>query len=170
MLSIFRRKKSQEAEVAKEFLEEGARLADEAYKRQLATFVPIATTNEILGKFVDDQGDGLRDTFQWFELQFLWGFFHEYVQTEKFATNGFSRILVHIIHRLIHKHGLNLTQARDTALEIEDLYNKADGNFELISELGKKAFHDPLLDDAMVSVFMVLAVTLGKEQDGASST
>ncbi|RWB69744.1 hypothetical protein [Mesorhizobium sp.] len=169
MLSIFR-KKSPDAEVAKELLEEGDRLADEAYKRQLAAFVPIATTDELLGKFVDDHGDGLRDTFRWFELQFLWGFFHEYVQTRQFPTNGFSRILVHIIHRLIHKHGLNLTQARDAALQLEDLYNKADGNFELISELGKKSFHDHSLDDAMVTVFMALAVALAKERDGTSTT
>ncbi|WP_095091007.1 hypothetical protein [Mesorhizobium sophorae] len=166
MLPIFRRK-SPDTEVAKEYLEEGARLADEAFGRQFSTFIKYTMTNEVLGKFVDDQGDGLRDTFQWFELQFLWGFFHEYVQTEKFATNGFSRILVHIIHRLIHKHGLSLAHARDAALELEDLYNKADSNFEAISELGKKAFHDPLLDDAMVSIVMALAMTLDMERTAA---
>lgn len=92
--------------------------------------------------------EGLADLFNdkmmlSIELQFLWGIFHEFVQEYRdLPTNGFDRIKLHLIQRLMDSHGYSFEAARDEAISVEDLYNKADEIFDAVSRCGKEAFHD----------------------------
>lgn len=92
--------------------------------------------------------EGLADLFNdkmmlSIELQFLWGIFHEFVQEYRnLPTNGFDRIKLHLIERLMDTHGYSFDAARDEANLLEDLYNKADEIFDAVSQCGKEAFHD----------------------------
>lgn len=141
-------------QVTREYLTEGERLADAAMEKQFVHFMQASMTLKELGTWFDEQEDSI---FIWFELQFLWGFFHEYVQTQDFPTNGYSRIMTHLMHRLMKKHGRTLQQAREEALEMDTAFSRDNGTFNRISSLGKQAFHDESLDDAMSAVFFALA-------------
>jgi len=78
------------------------------------------------------------------ELQFLWGVFHELVQEyPSLPVDGFDRIKLHIIERLMNTYGYTFEAARDEAITLAGLYNKADELFDAISDLGKIKFHSP---------------------------
>lgn len=77
------------------------------------------------------------------ELQFLWGVFRELVQEYPgLPTNGFDRVKLHLIMRLMDAHGYSFEAARDEAISVEGLYNKADELFDALAGLGQKTFHD----------------------------
>lgn len=77
------------------------------------------------------------------ELQFLWGVFRELVQEyPDLPTNGFDRVKLHLIMRLMDAHGYSFETARDEAISVEELYNEADELFDQLASLGQKTFHD----------------------------
>lgn len=78
------------------------------------------------------------------------------MQTETLPTNGFDRIKLHLLHRLISVHGYDVADAASETNAVEDLYNSADPLFEAEAALGKESFTAPV-DAAMVIAFRVLA-------------
>jgi hypothetical protein len=75
------------------------------------------------------------------ELQFLWGVFYEVVANgPTFPTNGYDRILLHIISYLTREHDKTLEQARDHALGVQALFNEADSLFDAIEQRGRLAY------------------------------
>ncbi|MBZ9860860.1 hypothetical protein [Mesorhizobium sp. CA12] len=152
MFSFFRKKSPAEIfgnQIAAEYLAEGRRLAEEAMQKQFKLYLMTGMKKGDLGDFAQ-QGitprDGKNLLFR-FEQQFLWGFFHEYVQTKNFPTNGFARISIHLIERFMTKHGFSFEKARIAALEMDAKYNKNDAAFMAIAEHGMAAFHGEAPED-----------------------
>ena len=77
------------------------------------------------------------------ELQFLWGVFHEAVASgPAFPTNGYDRILLHIISYLMRERAMTLEQARGHALGVKSLFNEADSLFDAIEQRGRLAYQN----------------------------
>lgn len=75
------------------------------------------------------------------ELQFLWGIFYKVVANgPAFPTNGFDRLVMHIIYFLVAERRKTFDEARDLALSIQDLYNADDPVFEAIQGMGQVAY------------------------------
>ena len=71
------------------------------------------------------------------EMQLLWGVFHEFVQEyPEMPTNGFERIQIHLMERLMRVHSYSLQDARDFVISVHNLYNENEGLFATTSELG----------------------------------
>lgn len=159
-MGLFSKRSAAEAEqdkVAKEYLEEGERLAREAMNRQLPHLLIAQMNVDLLGQFMDAHRGEYEEMLEWFELQFMWGFFHEYVQTQEFPTNGYDRIIWHLIYHLSKVRGRTLEQARDEATEMNAKFNADDGMFMAVADLGKQAYHDPELKDALSRTFYAMA-------------
>lgn len=94
------------------------------------------------------EADGLAHLFseemmRSIEFQFLWGVFHEFVQEyPDLPTNGFDRIKLHLISRLMDAHGQSFEAARHYANSVERLYNEADELFDAMADAGKNAYRD----------------------------
>jgi hypothetical protein len=86
-----------------------------------------------------------------FELQFLWGFFHEHVQTADLPVNGYDRIKLHLVERLVTAHGYDVKRAAAEANSIEDLFNSAEPLFEAVAELGQRSYKEPVAKSMVVS-------------------
>ena len=161
MFSFFSKKAKAEKEAADEYIREGDRLAEEVMKKQRARFMSEAVLNDELAPFVE--AADLKNLYIWFEMPFLWGYFHEYVQTQKFATNGFSRIMVHLMYWLTKRYGYSFEQARISALEMDDRYNRDEPTFMTLARYGMDAFHDRTPDAAMVASILALAQAYAKK-------
>lgn len=132
---------------AHDYMSEGARRAQELIEAERIELFRESIKDADFTRYVVKLG---QDFVLQIELQFLWGFFHEYVKTRRFPTNGFDRISLHLIHHLIHFQNLTLDDSRQRVSEIDRAYNSADRLFEAISELGKRRFHG----DESVSILM----------------
>jgi hypothetical protein len=75
------------------------------------------------------------------ERQFLWGLFHEFVHEYPTSVNSYDRIKVLLIHWLVTTRERSLERARDEANAVEDLFNRDDKLFGIVSEYGKDAYH-----------------------------
>jgi hypothetical protein len=125
---------------------EGIRLSDQIMDRVKGCFFAECLIDPDLAKFAADGGRPLHLAF---ETQFLWGFFHEYVQSEDFPTGGYDRIKLHLMQRLMTFHGYDIKGAAAQANSVEDLFNRDDPLFRELSELGMRSFNQPV-DDAMI--------------------
>jgi hypothetical protein len=75
------------------------------------------------------------------EIQFLWGVFYELVANgPSFPTNGYDRLLGHLIYFLVSERNKTFEEARDLALSIQSLYNEADPLFDAVQEMGRVAY------------------------------
>ncbi|MCC8951113.1 hypothetical protein H8A97_40195 [Bradyrhizobium sp. Arg62] len=95
----------------------------------------LNSTWETLGfRFIDE-------TLRWIELQFLWGIFHEAIANgPTFPTNGYDRIVLCLIDFLINERGLDMPDAKATALQINKMFNEADCLFDSIEARGRSAY------------------------------
>jgi hypothetical protein len=93
-----------------------------------------------------------------FELQFLWGFFHEYVQTTNLPVNGYDRIKLHLVERLIDDHGYDIKRATAEANSVEDLFNSGEPLFTAIAELGQRS-HTAPFNKSMTVAYRAMMVS-----------
>lgn len=81
------------------------------------------------------------EIMRWIKVQFLWGVFYEVVADgPDFPTNGYDRLLLHVIDFLMKERGLTLEDARDTALRLQRMFNEADCLFDAIEQRGRLAY------------------------------
>lgn len=143
MFNLFKQKPSSAEIFAKQVISEisnmGAQKADEIMEKNKAEMLAQCFAEPDLADTLSAQSEGFILSI---EIQFLWGFFHEYVQTYKAPANGYDRILIHLIERLTGVHGFKFSDAVEFVHNIQDLYNKDDPFFSDISDLGKLAYHD----------------------------
>lgn len=144
----FSKKRNFEKERAGKNYDKGAELADEIIGRARRKLLSECFVDSDLAAFVAKQGPRLHHTF---ELQFLWGFFHEFIKTEDFPTAGHDRIKLHLMHRLMLGQGRAPLTANAEVNAVEDLLNQRDPVCVATAELGKKSFSSPS-DDAMVII------------------
>jgi len=153
------RKDREREERARRYTDEAMLRADEIMDRVKGRMFSECFTDHGLATRVANAGPKLVLSF---ELQFLWGFFHEFVQTEEFPTNGYDRIKLHLLHRLVRVHGYELKEATAEANAVEDLFNEDDPLFREISRLGMLSFHAPV-DEAMVLILRAIDETGWKD-------
>lgn len=127
-----RRREAEFAEAARADVQQGLVVAHDLVSRQRAA--------------LDDAWDTLSFRFTEamifsIELQFLWGVFHEVVANgPNFPTNGYDRILLHIISFLTRERRMTLEEARDHALGVQSLFNEADSLFDAVEQRGRLAY------------------------------
>jgi hypothetical protein len=77
------------------------------------------------------------------ELQFLWGVFCELVRKgPSFPTNGYDRVVLHLIYYLQREHGFPFEYAKRMVLSVQGLYNSADEVFDAVAGRGRTAYRD----------------------------
>jgi hypothetical protein len=79
------------------------------------------------------------------------GFFHEYVQTKDLPVNGYDRIKLHLVERLVAVHGYDVTRAATEANRVEDLFNSDEPLFGAIAELGQRSHRAPFPQSMVVA-------------------
>ena len=123
---------------ARRCMEEGRALSKEASAGMMTAIMSGSIKSPRVARFVSDGGANLLLSF---EFQFLWGGLHEFVQTKPLPTNGYDRILLHLVDWLVNERGYGFEEARQHALDTQALFNRADPLFDLIAESGKAFFH-----------------------------
>ena len=108
-----------------------------------------------MATFFGEEGDKLLISF---ELQFLWGFFHEVVAEVTLPTNGYDRIKLHLIDWLVSARGYEISAAVREANVIEGLFNEDEPIFGSISGLGRRS-HTVPQEDALLIVVRALMKT-----------
>lgn len=154
MISFFRKKSHAEefaAQVAKEYSEKGVQMARDALDRMRAHCLAACLDNPRLAKMI---AEGESQFVLGFELMFLWGFFHEHVQTLSLPTNGYDRILIHTMQHLIEWHGWDLRAAVHEVRGLQQMYDRDDALFSVVSEFGKKAYRGDGGENAMTAVLL----------------
>lgn len=126
------RGQDEQAALAEECLARGLALAAEALDREYGAV--LASTLEDGGASFDE------DAVLYVEKQYLGGLFHELVQEYPTPVNSYDRIKVLIIYYLTKVRGRSFEQARDEANSVEDLFNRDDHLFGIISDFGKAAY------------------------------
>lgn len=118
--------------------EEGRSLSENASRAMLTAIMAESVKNAEVAKLVSSGDISFLESV---ELQFLWGVHHEFVQTKPLPTNGYDRILVHLIDWLVNGRGQTFENARQRALATQRLFNEADPVFDMIANSGKTYFH-----------------------------
>lgn len=100
----------------------------------------MAAALEDPSAFADEEG-ALEQGLLYVERQFLWGLFHEFVHEYPTPVNSYDRIKLQLINWLMTARGHSLERARDEANAVEDLFNRDDKMFGIISQFGKDAYY-----------------------------
>ena len=74
------------------------------------------------------------------ELQLLWGFFQQHVNTYETPVAAEDRISLHIIHWLINHYDLSIDKAKSHANGVAKLSSDNDSIFFGVKELGRMAY------------------------------
>ncbi|MDP3262451.1 MAG: hypothetical protein U1E06_07880 [Tabrizicola sp.] len=123
---------------ARRCMEEGRYLSKDASGAMMAAIMAESIKSSDVARYVSAGGTSILLSF---ELQFLWGVFHEFVQTKPLPTNGYDRILLHTIDWLVNERGYGFEEARHRVLATQSLFNEADPLFDLIAQSGKAFYH-----------------------------
>ena len=98
------------------------------------------------------------------EVQFLWGVYYELVADgPTLPTNGYDRIVLHIISYLMDEKRASLEQAREIALGVQGLFNEEDRLFDIIQQGGRRAYRE---GDDQVFIDVVRALNRAIEELG----
>ncbi|HEU0147963.1 MAG TPA: hypothetical protein VFR21_13955 [Bradyrhizobium sp.] len=77
------------------------------------------------------------------EVQFLWGLYSEMVADgPPLPTNGYDRVMLHMIGYLVAERRIPLSQARGEVSAVQDFYNEDNQLFGAIEKRGRQAYRD----------------------------
>ncbi|HZP09749.1 hypothetical protein [Methyloceanibacter sp.] len=130
-------KQPEQMALAEEAITRGMELAKKALDLELGGVMAAAFENP--SAFADEEG--LEQGLLYVERQFLWGLFHEFVHEYPTPVNSYDRIKVLLINWLMKTRERSLEQARDEANAVEDLFNRDDTLFGIVSQFGKDAYY-----------------------------
>jgi hypothetical protein len=148
MLMFWKKRDTALEERARLYREEGMRRADQLMHVAKGAFLRECFLDPEFAKFAADGGAKMQLSF---ELQFLWGFFHEHVQTADLPVNGYDRIKLHLTERLVTVHGYDIKRAAAEANAVEDLFNSDAPLFTAIAKLGQRSYKIPFEKSMVVA-------------------
>lgn len=151
LFSVFRKARAADRfvkEIVGPHTTEGHRIAcelvDNIFGRYMATYL-------IQPELAQDLVDAGEAVLRRIEIMLVWGVFHEHVQKVPTPVNGYDRISVQVIYYLVHTRNSSFSEARDAALDMQDLFNTDDKVFMDVSRLGMAAYHGTLRDEDLVA-------------------